>query len=317
MRKAANAPPPQALPPGGIWDDALSSCALILALGLPLLLLVIRSRAGTRQPASPSIRVAFSDPSATSRHCSPHGVRQQPSPLAGSLRCRSLDLASAPRVVPSPGRATAAALPATTIAVVPVLASTHPTVAITAPSAPAPAPAPATDPTCHDLQDVQPDNGEVCAESEPSVLCASDDVVLPACAHRPNVSDEERHYMRLLLAVPALRRGAEPYDGALVLGVAREILLTPASDTKRRAADVEVQRRYLGAALEWRDQVDRIRLQPRRLPRPHDCLDDWHLSDGLPIPFPTDVPCVACHRPTYLHEVDCLPGGRPPNAQVE
>ena len=73
--------------------------------------------------------------------------------------------------------------------------------------------------------------------------------------------------MRRLLQQTSLQRGLPPFNGGLVLGCAREILLTPASQAQKRESEFSTLSRLFSVTLDWRfDKVDPASIRRDGLP---------------------------------------------------
>ena len=83
---------------------------------------------------------------------------------------------------------------------------------------------------------------------------------------------------------------ATPFDGALLLGAAREILLTPASEARKRESELKREAGLPAESLAWRARADASGLRARGLPRDlvaSGCQPPAHLygatAGGLPV----------------------------------
>ena len=86
------------------------------------------------------------------------------------------------------------------------------------------------------------------------------------CIGRGGVSREEAVYVERMGSDPALSSGAVPFDGLLTLGVAREILLTPAhEERKRKSEEIRLQELFKDA-IRWREETGARRIRERGLP---------------------------------------------------
>jgi hypothetical protein len=132
------------------------------------------------------------------------------------------------------------------------------------------------------------------AETAPSAvpLAAAGSTELPPCATRGSVSDEERAAMRRLLSMGDLAQldGARAFDGLLLLGAAREVLLTPAHKDKEREKEFRRLAVVFAESITWRAaarcaQIKALGLDVRLVEGQCQCLAHHYgaTHGGLPV----------------------------------